>query len=91
MQNARIIRAFCGYTARLQVVAALVVQCQVEADGLFFVAHAQAHNHVDHLEDHIGDDGGVHHGESHTFELDKELRADVFHRAKTTQCWRSDR
>lgn len=51
------------------------MQRQIEADGFFFVTDTQAHQHVDQLEDHVGDDGGVHHGESYAFELSKELES----------------
>ncbi|MCY1287930.1 hypothetical protein D9M70_369460 [compost metagenome] len=58
---------------------------QVEADGLFLFVDAQAHDHVQHLQDHEGHDAGVDHGEGHAFELDEQLGTDVFHGAETTQ------
>ncbi|MCY1287001.1 hypothetical protein D9M70_359840 [compost metagenome] len=58
---------------------------QVEADGLFLFVDPQAHDHVQHLEDHEGDDTGVDHCHHHALELDEELGADVFDRTEATQ------
>lgn len=60
----------------------LVVQRQVEADRFLFLGDPQAHDQVQHLEDHEGHHGGVDHGEGHALELHEELRADVLHAAE---------
>ena len=61
----------------LQVVATLVVQGEVQTHGFLFLVDSQTHDHVQHLEDHEGDDAGVDDGEGHALELDEQLGADV--------------
>src|SRR5690606_16960846 len=57
---------------------ALVVQAEVEADNLFLVTDTQAHHHIDHFENDVGEDGGIDHGEDHAFSLDPQLGGDAF-------------
>src|SRR5476649_2410453 len=69
----------------LQVVAAFVVLCQVEANRFFFIGHTQTHDGVQDLEDDEGDDRGVDHREAHAFGLNPDLCGDVGDGAEATQ------
>ena len=70
----------------LQVVATLIVQCDVETHGFLFIGDSQATgDRADQLEDHEREHTGIDKREQHRLGLDKHLRADVRHRAEPAQ------
>src|ERR1700743_1165330 len=77
--------AFMPHTTSRQVVPALFVQRDVEADLFLLFVHAQAHGHGDALEDRVAQHRAVDHGEAHALELDPELQAEIGDAAETAE------
>ncbi len=61
----------------LPVVALFVVQGEIQPFRFLLVVHAQAHNHVQDLEDDEAHDACVHHGSDNAEQLHAELAADA--------------
>jgi len=56
-----------------EIVAALVMQIEVQALGLGFVADPQPDQDIDHLQDQEGEQGRIGRGGNRSEELDREL------------------